>query len=292
MFIDIHTHTIMLNDPRQYEVVCRWTNPEQLLSMWDDLGIEKGVILPLVHHEIGEILQTNENALDIYNKYPDRIIPFCNFDVRYWYNSSLTDYSKALNHYKDLGCRGVGEFVSNVPWDDERVLNFLHHVEAADLPMVFHVASANRGMYGLVDEIGLPKLEMVLQKFPKLQFIGHSMAFWSAISGDVDESNWMGYPTGPVTEGGRLPELLRKYDNLWCDISAGSGNNALTRDWDFGCRFMEEFQDRVLFGTDICECPQQVDQVDTLNNALAQHSISHAAYEKISHLNAEKLLKL
>ncbi|MEI6501463.1 MAG: hypothetical protein WCP21_10630, partial [Armatimonadota bacterium] len=83
MFIDIHTHTILLHDPRQYEVVCRWTNPEQLLSMWDDLGIEKGVILPLVHHEIGEILQTNENALDIYNLYPDRIIPFCNFDVRY-----------------------------------------------------------------------------------------------------------------------------------------------------------------------------------------------------------------
>jgi predicted TIM-barrel fold metal-dependent hydrolase len=291
MFIDIHTHTIRLYDDRQ-GAICRWTNPEELLSMWDDLGIAKGVVLPLVHHEIGEILQTNENVLDIYNQYPDRIIPFCNLDVRYWYNSSETDYSKALEHYKSLGCKGFGEYVSNVPWDDPRSLNLLGHVERSGLPLLFHVASADRGMYGLVDEVGLPKLEKVLQMFPKLQFIGHSMAFWSAISGDANEENWMGYPTGPVTEGGALPRLMRTYDNLWADFSAGSGNNGITRDFDFGCQFMEEFQDRVLFGTDICQCPQEVEQVDTMNRALAEGKISQEAYEKITHLNAEKLLGL
>ncbi|MCE5237449.1 amidohydrolase [bacterium] len=291
MFIDIHTHTIRLYDERQ-RAICRWTNPEELLGMWDDLGIARGVILPLVHHEIGEILQTNENALDIYNQYPDRIIPFCNFDVRYWYNNPKTNYTKALEHYQALGCKGVGEYVSNVWWDDERSLNFLGQVEQVGLPLLFHVASANRGMYGLVDQLGLPKLEKVLQLFPKLQFIGHSMAFWSAISGDADEQNWMGYPTGPVTPGGALPRLLRTYDNLWCDISAGSGNNALTRDFDFGCSFMQEFQDRVLFGTDICQCPQRVEQVGTMDRALSEGKITQEAYEKISHLNAEQLLGL
>jgi hypothetical protein len=102
----------------------------------------------------------------------------------------------------------------------------------------------------------------------------------------------MGYPTGPVTDGGRLVELMRTYDNLWGDISAGSGNNALVRDWDFGCRFMEEFQDRLLFGTDICQCPQTVPQVDTMNRALAENKISQTAYDKINYLNAEKLLDL
>lgn len=291
MFIDIHTHTIRLYDERQ-KGICRWTNPEELLSMWDDLGIVRGVVLPLVHHEIGEILQTNENVLDIYNQYPDRIIPFCNFDVRYWYNSPTTDYSKSLEHYKSLGCKGVGEYVSNVWWDDDRSLNFLSQVEQAGLPLLFHVASADRGMYGLVDEVGLPRLEKVLKLFPKLQFIGHSMAFWSAISGDANAENWMGYPEGPVTPGGALPRLMRTYDNLWADISAGSGNNALVRDFDFGCQFMEEFQDRVLFGTDICQCPQQVDQVETMNRGLREAKLSQEAYEKISHLNAEKLLGL
>lgn len=291
MFIDIHTHTIRLYDDRQ-RGICRWTYPEELLAMWDDLGIEKGVVLPLVHHEIGEILQTNENVLDIYNQYPDRIIPFCNFDVRYWYNNPKVDYSKALEHYKSLGCKGIGEYVSNVWWDDDRSLNFLGHVEQAGLPLLFHVASADRGMYGLVDQPGLPKLEKVLKMFPKLQFIGHSMGFWSAISGDACTENWMGYPKGDVTEGGALIRLLRTCDNLWGDISAGSGNNALVRDFDFGCSFMEEFQDRLLFGTDICQPGQKVPQVDTMNRMRDEGKLSAEAYEKISHLNAEKLLGL
>ena len=118
------------------------------------------------------------------------------------------------------------------------------------------------------------------------------MAFWSAISGDANEENWMGYPSGPVTPGGKLPELLRKHDNLWGDISAGSGNNALVRDKDFGFRFLEEFQDRLLFGTDLCWPKQEVPQIDTLKNALAGGHISRQAYEKITHENVEKLLGL
>lgn len=291
MFIDIHTHTVLLHDPRQY-ALCRWTNPEELLSMWDDLGIQKGVVLPLVHHEISGILQTNENVLDIYARYPERIIPFCDLDPRMYPNSDSTDYTPTLEHYKSLGCKGVGEFAANLPWDEDRVLNLLSQVEKSGLPLLFHVASHDRGMYGLIDDYRLSKLEKVVKMFPKLQFIGHSMGFWSNISGDANEENWLGYPGGPVTEGGRLVEMMRTYDNVWGDISAGSGNNSLVRDWDFGCRFMEEFQDRLLFGTDICQCPQEVPQVDTLNNALAQHKISHAAYEKITHLNAQKLLGL
>jgi hypothetical protein len=257
MFIDIHTHTILLHDPRQRKI-SRWTSPDELLSMWDDLGIAKGVILPLVHHEIGAILQTTENALDIYNLHPDRIIPFCNLDPRWQYDTPSNDFTPVLEHYKELGCKGFGEFVAHTPWDDDRVLNLLSHVEKAGLPLLFHVSGQERGQYGLIDEQPLPRLEKVLKMFPKLQFIGHSPGIWSNISGDASAENWMGYPTGPVTAGGRLPELLRQYPNLWADISAGSGNNALVRDKDFGFRFLEEFQDQLLFGTDICGCPQEV----------------------------------
>ncbi|MBI2301653.1 MAG: amidohydrolase family protein [Armatimonadetes bacterium] len=291
MLIDIHTHSLLLHDPRQRKI-SRWTSPEELLSMWDALGIERGVVLPLVHHEIGAILQTSENALDIYNLYPDRIIPFCNLDPRWCYNHAGADFTPVLEHYKELGCKGFGEFTCNLWWDDDRVLNLLSHVERAGLPLLFHVASLERGQYGLIDDHRLSKLELVLQRFPRLQFIGHSMGFWSNISGDADESNWMGYPTGPVTPGGRTPELMRRYDNLWADISAGSGNNGIVRDKEFGYRFLEEFQDRVLFGTDICGPGQEVEQVDTLNEALAMGLLSQAGYDRIAHLNAEKLLGL
>ena len=291
MFIDIHSHSIMLSDPVQ-RAISRWTSPEELIAMWDEVGIAKGVVLPLVHHEVGAILQTTENALDMAAKYPDRIIPFCNLDPRYHYNNAEVDFTPALEHYKSLGCKGVGEMCANLWWDDDRVLNMLSHIEKAGLPMIFHVASHDRGMYGLVDQIGLPKLEKVLQLFPKLQFIGHSMAFWSAIDGGVTEEEWMGYPKGPVREGGRLIELLRKYDNLWGDISAGSGHNAFARDAEFGYWMMEEFQDRLLFGTDICTPGQERPQVGLLNDALTGSHISPQAYEKITHENAEKLLRL
>jgi predicted TIM-barrel fold metal-dependent hydrolase len=291
MFVDIHTHSIMLNDPRQ-RGVSRWTSPEELLAIWDKAGIAKGVVLPLLHHEVGTILQTNENVLDMTAKYPDRIIPFCNLDPRLHPNSAKTDFTKILNHYKSLGCKGVGELCCNLWWDDDRVLNMLAYIEKSGLPMIFHVAGVERGTYGLIDQLGLPKLEKVLQMFPKLNFIGHSMAIWTAISGDVTQKDWMGYPKGPVKPGGRLIDLLRKYPNLWGDISAGSGNNALTRDPQFGYWFMEEFQDRLLFGTDICGPGQATPQVDTLNNALKGGHITKTAYEKITHENAEKLLGL
>lgn len=291
MLIDIHTHSILLHDPRQ-RAICRWTSPEELLGMWDRLGIARGVVLPLVNHEIGAILQTTENVLDIYNRHPDRVIPFCNLDPRWNHNRADADFTPVLEHYKALGCKGFGEFASNLWWDDDRVMNLLSHVEQAGLPLLFHVASTERGQYGVIDDRRLSKLELVLKTFPRLQFIGHSMGFWSNISGDATDENWMGYPLGPITPGGRLIELLHEYDNLWCDISAGSGNNALTRDKEFGFAFLEEFQDRVLFGTDICQADQIVPQVDTLNEALRSGILSRTAYEKIAHLNAEKLLGL
>ena len=45
---------------------------------------------------------------------------------------------------------------------------------------------------------------------------------------------------------------MRTYPNLVADISAGSGHNALSRDEARGIAFLHEFQDRVLFGTDVC----------------------------------------
>jgi predicted TIM-barrel fold metal-dependent hydrolase len=44
--------------------------------------------------------------------------------------------------------------------------------------------------------------------------------------------------------------MMRQYPNLYCDISAGSGWNALNRDHAFTREFLYEFQDRVLYGRD------------------------------------------
>jgi len=66
------------------------------------------------------------------------------------------------------------------------------------------------------------------------------------------------YPKGPVKSPMRVPYLLKKYSNLYGDLSAGSGFNAISRDPECGYKFLEEFQDKLLFGTDICHVNQKV----------------------------------
>lgn len=84
---------------------------------------------------------------------------------------------------------------------------------------------------------------------PQTVFIGHAPGFWTHISGD-DRHLKEPYPSGPVLLGGKAVEILRRYPNLWADLSAGSALNALSRDTDFGRDFLLEFQDQMLYGRD------------------------------------------
>jgi len=53
-----------------------------------------------------------------------------------------------------------------------------------------------------------------------------------------------------VLPGGQTVEMLRRYPNLWADLSAGSAYTALSRDVEFSQEFLVEFQDRMLYGRD------------------------------------------
>jgi predicted TIM-barrel fold metal-dependent hydrolase len=112
------------------------------------------------------------------------------------------------------------------------------------------------------DEVGLPRLESCLKEFPNVKFCGHGPGFWAAISGDDDGK--AGYPKRPVTPGGALDRLLGKYDNLYADISAGSGYNGLTRDQEFTEGFVQRHWRKLLFGTDYMGHNQPLPQVEWL----------------------------
>ena len=82
-----------------------------------------------------------------------------------------------INHYKRLGAKGVGEITANMPVDDPLLENLFYHCEACDMPVTIHLAPMNMkyGTYGIMDDLGLPRLEKILEKYPNaIALCGHA----------------------------------------------------------------------------------------------------------------------
>lgn len=154
------------------------------------------------------------------------------------------------------GARVYGELKLRMMYDNPDALRMYRFCGERKVPVLVHIdyelptKDARRYprpsyWYGG----GIEAFERAISACPETVFIGHGPGFWANISGD-DQSARIAYPKGPVQSGGRIPEMLRTYPNLYCDLSAGSGRNAISRDPEFGKKFLLEFQDRILFGRD------------------------------------------
>ena len=290
MLIDVHTHAHRPSAMAR-AIGTAFIDPESLIGLLDENGIDKAVLLPEMSPEFHTFYMTPEEILGICEEYPDRFIPFCSVDPRMLKNTPESDFRPMLQFYKNAGCKGVGEYIVNLPFDDPLQMNVFHQVEEVGLPLTFHIGPTMGGCYGCYDELGLPRLEKVLRECPDLKLLGHSQPFWAEISADVTEESRAGYPTGPVTPG-RVVELMREYPNLYGDLSAGSGHNAVSRDPEFGYGFLEEFQDRLLFGTDMVRPNSKPRIVPYFEKLRCESLISAEAYEKITWRNTDQLLGL
>ncbi|HOX37301.1 MAG TPA: amidohydrolase family protein [Candidatus Brocadiia bacterium] len=298
MFIDIHAHAYRKPVP----FVVQFCTAEQLLQRYDAAGIEKGAVLPIVSPEI-YFPQANEDILDMAAQYPDRLIPFCNVDPRALTNSADAPLDRVLRYYRDKGCKGLGEVMLNVPVMHPMVQNLFKHAQDVGLPVTFDGSDQVGGDFGLYDDPGLPQLEHTLQKFPELILLGHGPVFWSEI-GRLETPGERGFvfrpdggqvgrhPTGPIKEEGVVPKLFRRYPNLYGDLSDPSPWNALSRDPDYGPKFLTEFQDCLLFGTDICFFEMPFPMADLLKEWRGAGKISEAVFWKVARENAVKLLGL
>jgi predicted TIM-barrel fold metal-dependent hydrolase len=247
MLIDIHGHIgRILPDRREFIDVAN------LIAKMDAWGIDKTCVLAVSEHPEGAYLESDtEDVIAACAHHPDRLIPFCLIDPRYG-NRPDMDFTHLLEEYVARGCKGLGELLPKLDFDDPRCLNLCRQAGAFGLPVLFDMNDGPNG-YGLCDDFGLPKLEHALRVCPGTVFIGHGPTFWAEISADVPAPSRAGYPGGPIKSGGAVPRLMRQYTNLWAEISAGSGHNALTRDPAFGLEFLDEFQDKLMFGTDSCK---------------------------------------
>lgn len=278
--IDLHVHA----RPERFA-------PEQLRAVYDELDVSFGVCQSAQ-------FSFGADGQDVPTRrlYPDSI--GWAFASPAHLISSGAPASEILEYMASCvenGASGFGEMTPHIYMDDDRMLPVYEYIEKTGLPMTIHLASPSES-YGLIDDLGLPHLENVLKTFPGMRVLGHAVAFWAEISGDVTEQTRTQRSQTPVVPGGRVVELMRRYPNLLADLSAGSGTIAMARDEAFACRFMTEFADRVFFATDMTgadyslEPPRRLAAL--LDGCHAKGMLSDEVYEKICYKNAEKLLGL
>ncbi len=299
MIIDAHAHIGDLRSAARGTLQRAPITVDALIQRLDDEGIDKAIVLPWpACPEAVEFPGLFDTTPDVVSQIravasrPDRLIPFGNADPRWGGNSSRADFSWLLERFVELGCVGMGEVSANIPFDDPRAVNLFRQCGAWQLPVTIESAGPGEGRYGFIDEVGAPHLEHLLQLAPDTLIVGHGPGFWADMSGDLRDEDKSGYPSGPVTPGGAVPRLLRHYPNLCADISATSGLNALTRDPAFGIDFLIEFQDRLMFGTDVCfgDLEGRSQHLSWLRRLLAEGRIDQAVFDKITHQNALRLL--
>ncbi len=292
--IDIHAHATAFPEftppnPKGE----RYISAEELIGQYDLLGIGTGVLLPLVNAESMLTTITSEACKAMADRYPDRFVWFCNVDPRAAGNHAQSNLTSLLEWYKSLGAKGCGEITANLYADDPKLDNLFSACEELDMPALIHIGPILGRSYGIVDELGLPRIESMLKKHPKLKLIGHSQCFWCEISADVTVENRTKYPEGKVTEG-RVAKLMRDYENLYCDLSAGSGTAAFMRDPDYTAKFVDEFSDRIMYGCDQFYLSNKNSfQFNAfLDQMLDDGMMSAENYAKIARYNAANLLNI
>lgn len=311
MIIDFHAHVGDLRPAGREDL--RPLGWEGLLRRLDEEGIDRAVFLPLgaspestqgpflFAPRPGLVAQLREAS-----RHRDRVIPFGNLDPRMGCLGNLEagqvgrrpepDFAWVLDRLLELGCAGIGELTANLPLDDPRVLALCRQCGERGLPVLAHCTGPGPGVYGLYDEPGSPRLEKLLRGAPETVFVGHATGFWAEISAVAGRASGAAhkylYPEGPVGGEGSLQRLLRSCPNLYGDLSARSGLNAIRRDRRYGAAFLEEFQDRLLFGTDVCfDGPAgRIPTLAYLRELLAEGAISRQAFEKITGGNALRIL--
>jgi predicted TIM-barrel fold metal-dependent hydrolase len=232
---------------------------------------------------------------------PGRFTWFASADV------SRPDAAAALTQAIKDGAKGFGEMKYHLATDGPEFRRAYSLAAELSVPILIHFQEVDHfENEGTWSPGFAARFESVLKAFPKTTFLGHADAFWANVSADYH--NDAAYPSGLIVRGGVTDRLLGDYPNLYGDLSANSGNNALSRDAEFTRDFLRRHQDKLLFGSD-CSCADGHGAgVSQSNNpaasrlagkcvaretlAVLQRTTTSDVFRKITWGNAHRLLKI
>ena len=283
--IDLHLHLTLNQLPKQNNMFI--SSAENMIPHLKNLGIKKGVLMSGGENQ--SPIGSNEENRAICKKYPEYFAWMCNIDP-----VDIDTVYDRLAKYKSEGAIGIGELMINKKINHPFLDKIFESAEQLELPVLFHMSPEEGFSYGVVDEPGLPLLEKLLNKYPKLKVIGHSQSFWIEMSKDAptDREGRNSWGEGKVLPGGRVPELFAKYPNLYGDLSANSGGQAIMRDPEFGLNFLETYSDRLFFATDMVNTDMVFPLGSWLDEQFELGNISKDTYEKICYKNAQNIFRI
>jgi predicted TIM-barrel fold metal-dependent hydrolase len=190
-----------------------------------------------------------------------------------------------IERYLRRGARLVAEQKFGVACDAPEMQRIYQLAQAHHVPVLMHWQFE---MYNY----GFERFHTMLEKYPRVNFIGHAQTWWANIDKNHSDQKVL-YPKGPVTPGG-LTDRYLNYPNMYGDLSAGSGLNALTRDEDFTRDFLTRHQNKLLFGSDCTDVEgrgtgcQGAQTIDTVRRLSASKDIERKLLDR----NARTLLRL
>ena len=254
MIIDVHNHP----DYHGY-------SPERIIKNMDENGVDKTFLLsleaPATDHDPASTHLLSPHGDDpipflsclrYYEKAPDRFYLGFSPDPR---KPDAIQRLKAMVMLYDI--KLCGEFKLRMVLDDPDALRMFRYCGEIGLPVLVHIdyefdAASSYPWPNYWYGGGIEAFGRALEACPDTIFLGHAPGFWAHISGDGQHLT-KAYPRGPVVPGGQIQSLLERCPNLYCDISAHSGYNALNRDPEHAKAFLTQYQDRVVYGRDCFE---------------------------------------
>jgi predicted TIM-barrel fold metal-dependent hydrolase len=267
--------------------------PEANIAHLDGCGISNALFLARDN--------SAEQVQEVRTKYPGRVLGwFAGTDI------TKPTAEELLTKAVKSGASGFGEIKFHVAADGPELKRMYALAGELNVPILVHFQEVPHTPTEGVFATGFKNFAAMLKAYPKTKFIGHADAFWANVSADY--ANEAAYPTGPIKRGGVTDKLLADYPNLYGDLAANSGNNALSRDPEFTADFLKRHQDKLIFGSD-CSCSDGKGGGISQNNnptaarmsgkcvaretlSLLKRTVSPAVFRKLTWDNAHKTYAL